>query len=188
MTKRDFFVLVLFVSALIAGIMFVVVSSLEDDIEAIELEREIQIDQMQRIIDRQQQEIDSLKQRELTWENIRHWMEHYDVEHTDIAMRQIFLETGNLASEICKYNNNLFGMRHPAVRETVSLGSSRGHAYYHDWIDSIKDYSLWQKNMYDGREDYYSFLSSVGYAECESYIRKLRYIERNIDINDYNNV
>ena len=180
MTRNDFVVIVFLSAIVISGIIGRFTSTTEDSVGAVELESKIRLDSMQRVIDKQQQEIDSLKQRELTWDNIRYWMDFYGVEHPDIAMGQIFLETGNLSSNICKNNQNLFGMRHPRVRETVSLGSVRGHAYYHDWIDSIKDYSLWQQNMYNGQGDYYSFLSSVGYAECKSYISKLQYIERNV--------
>jgi len=95
---------------------------------------------------------------------------------------QIFLETGNLKSDICINNNNLFGMRYPRVRQTTAIGIRKEHAHYRNFVESIRDYALWQDNMYDGSSDYYAFLDNVGYAECEAYINKLKYIERNVVI------
>jgi hypothetical protein len=66
------------------------------------------------------------------------------VNFPDVAMAQAKLETGHFESAVFKENNNLFGMKHPSVRQTVSLGANRGHAKYKSWQDSVKDYKLWQ--------------------------------------------
>ncbi len=66
------------------------------------------------------------------------------VKFPDVAMAQARLETGHFKSDVFKENNNLFGMKHPSVRQTVSLGANRGHAKYKTWQDSVKDYKLWQ--------------------------------------------
>ena len=66
------------------------------------------------------------------------------VNFPDVALAQAKLETGHFESAVFKENNNLFGMKHPSVRQTVSLGSNRGHAKYKTWQDSVKDYKLWQ--------------------------------------------
>jgi hypothetical protein len=67
-------------------------------------------------------------------------------------------------------------MKEPRVRSTKALGTKRGHAYFTNYIDSIKDYKLWQDNMYDGHHDYYAFLNKVGYAEARHYIAALKSI------------
>ena len=66
------------------------------------------------------------------------------IKYPDIAIAQSLIETGNFTSHIFKDNNNLFGMQHPEKRSTLSLGVKNGHAYYKSWIDSVKDYKLWQ--------------------------------------------
>ena len=128
-------------------------------------------DELRDVADSLSLEIDSLH--ELSWENIEYFMDVYGVQHKDVVLRQVMIETGNLSSKICLENNNLFGMKLPRVRETVALGSKRGHAYYASWIDSVRDYKLWQDAMYRGG-DYYGFLADVGYAEASGYVRALR--------------
>ncbi|NBK22752.1 MAG: hypothetical protein EOM68_12070 [Spirochaetia bacterium] len=93
----------------------------------------------------------------------------------DILMAQARLETGYYTSRIFVESNNLFGMRHPRIRETRSLGSQYGHAYYDHWTDSVDDYILWYtyfENRYDGC--YFAFLNGVGYAEDRQYTKKLK--------------
>jgi len=138
------------------------------------------IDPMQEQLDSLKTEVDSLRLRydqlhELSWENIDYWLEEFEIDHPEIVKQQIALETGMLTSTICAENNNLFGMKEPRVRETTALGTKRGHAYYENYVDSIKDYKLWQDNMYVGG-DYYAFLNRVGYAEATYYITALKSI------------
>jgi len=85
------------------------------------------------------------------------------VEHPEIAYAQAILESGWFTSDIFKENNNLFGMKHPQVRETLSKGVNRGHAVYDTWLDSVKDYALWQK-----------YYQSHGYCiqDYDVYLRK----------------
>jgi uncharacterized FlgJ-related protein len=118
-------------------------------------------------------ELDSLHV--LSWKNIEYWIDTLGIEHKEIVMQQIALETGMLTSNICRENNNLFGMKQARVRETTALGTKRGHAYYSSYIESIKDYKLWQDNMYDGG-DYYVFLDRIGYAENMRYASILKSI------------
>lgn len=67
------------------------------------------------------------------------------VSYPDVALAQARLESAHFKSDIFKDNNNLFGMKHPSVRQTVSKGVNRGHANYNTWQDSVKDYKLWQE-------------------------------------------
>ena len=122
-------------------------------------------------IDSLRSELDSLHS--LTWDNIDYFLQVYNVRHPDIVKRQIELETANLTSVICLENKNLFGMKHPRVRLTTSLGTNRGHAYYNNYIESIKDYALWQQSMYS-EGNYYTFLVNIGYAEASHYTQVLR--------------
>lgn len=139
--------------------------------------------QKQEIIEQRDAEVsksDSLqveldKLHDLSWENVDYWIDTLGIDHPEIVKQQIAIETGMLTSTICKENSNLFGMKEPRVRETTALGTKRGHAYYENYIDSIKDYKLWQDNMYSGG-DYYTFLADVGYAEATHYITALKSI------------
>ena len=127
-------------------------------------------------------EIDSLESElkelhTLSVKNVEYWIDTLKIAHGDIVMRQVWLETGNLGSAICNENNNLFGMKEPRIRETTALGTKRGHAYYKNYIESIKDYKLWQEARGVGDDiDYYHFLASVGYAEAPNYIKTLKSI------------
>jgi len=162
---------------LVISILFAVVAvDQENQISTLNVQKERIIEQM----DEKQSEIDSLQSEldtlhTLSWENIEYWIDTLDIDHPEIVMQQIMLETGLLESDICRENHNLFGMKEPRVRETTALGTKRGHAYYSNYIDSIKDYKLWQDNMYEGG-NYYSFLSNVGYAEATYYILALKQI------------
>lgn len=102
-------------------------------------------------------------------------MDGMGVQHSHIALAQMKLESGYYQSDLAKNNNNYFGMKHPAQRATVSMGSKGGYAYYRNWAYSILDYALWQKRYaYDLTEDEY--LKKIGrvYAEDERYIRKVK--------------
>ena len=55
----------------------------------------------------------------------------------DIVIAQAKLETGHFKSEVFRMNNNLFGMRHPRQRVTLSKGSNLNHAVYDSWQHSL---------------------------------------------------
>lgn len=93
-----------------------------------------------------------------------------------IVLAQAKLETGNYNSFIFKNNNNLFGMRQPLVRVTISLGSKLGYATYNSWRESVLDYALYSTRYIkdiSSEEDYYKFLGDV-YAEDPNYVSKLK--------------
>lgn len=60
---------------------------------------------------------------------------------------QAAFETNNFESKIYLKNNNLFGMRHPKSRETLSLGSKYGYALYSGPEASIADFKLYYKAL-----------------------------------------
>lgn len=79
-----------------------------------------------------------------TPENLGAEMKRIGVKYPDIAIAQSMLETGHFKSGIFLDNNNLFGMKDPKVRPTLSMGENRGHAKFKTWQDSVKDYKMWQ--------------------------------------------
>lgn len=109
-------------------------------------------------------------------QNLQLYLSLYEVPYCDYIIRQAKLETGHFSSAIFQENNNLFGMKSPKVRKTVSTGENRGHATYDHWTDSIRDYILWM-DYYKERgycmQDYLHFLDDISYAEDELYTQKL---------------
>jgi uncharacterized FlgJ-related protein len=104
-----------------------------------------------------------------------------NIKHSDIVFAQSILESGHLESKIFKSNNNLFGMKHPKIRATVSLGSKNGHAYYENWKMSIIDYALWQASFArkKNEKEFYKYLKNV-YAKDSLYIDKIKKIVNGI--------
>jgi hypothetical protein len=76
--------------------------------------------------------------------NLAQELKKQGVMYPDVAMAQSMLETGHFKSGIFLDNNNLFGMKHPRQRQTLSKGPNRGHASFDKWQDSVKDYKMWQ--------------------------------------------
>jgi len=68
-----------------------------------------------------------------------------NVSHPEIAVAQALLESGHFTSDVFKFNNNLFGMRFPRQRRTTAIKENLRHASYKNWVESVKDYKLWQE-------------------------------------------
>ena len=77
---------------------------------------------------------------------------------------QAAYETGNFTSDIFKENNNCFGMKLPAIRQTTAIGENRSHAVYNSIEDSVKDFKIY----YDIRQ--YLF----NYSTIEAYVSALK--------------
>lgn len=103
-------------------------------------------------------------------EGLMEALEYYDVKHPKIVQAQAILETGNFTSEGCLVDNNLFGL----------YDSKRQRYYSFDhWISSVEAYVSMVQYKYKGGSDkppndYYKFLSDIGYAEDPNYINKLK--------------
>jgi len=110
---------------------------------------------------------------EFSPENVMSYIEMYDILHPNAVYKQTLLETGHFKSNVFSRNNNLFGMKHPYSRKTTSLGDSLGYAYYNNYIESIKDYKLYQERYYK-KGDYYEFLRKSGYSEDSLYTNKVK--------------
>ena len=105
-----------------------------------------------------------------------------DIQHPEIVLAQMKIESGNYQSGIAKKNNNYFGMRHPAQRLTVSLGQKSGYARYRNWAYSVIDYGLWQRRYaYNLTEEEYLTKLSNTYAEDPNYVSKVKNIAKNLE-------
>ena len=98
----------------------------------------------------------------LTIENIRQELKKLGVKHSNIVIKQVKLETGNLKHV---RHNNLFGFR-----------GNNGYLKFKTWQDAVKYKKAWQDKKYHGG-DYYHFLMKVGYAKDSTYIKKLKQIK-----------
>jgi len=99
-----------------------------------------------------------------------------------VVTAQMLHETDKLSSNIYEQCNNLFGMKRNSRR--WNCGVCRGHAKYKTKQESLNDYLEWQRKYLpyyekktgkkiETNEDYYKFLSWIGYAEDPFYIKKL---------------
>ena len=86
------------------------------------------------------------------------------VPHANIVLAQARLESGNFKSDFYRKTNNLFGLK-----------NGKKYATYKTWRDSIKDYKERISARYQGGS-YYTFLTSIGYAEEKTYIQKVKKI------------
>lgn len=100
-------------------------------------------------------------------ESLKGALEYYNIHHSDIVYAQAVWETGNFNSQLCKQNNNLFG-----------LYDSKNKCYYKfdHWIDCIIAYKNMIQYKYKEGEDYYSFLTRIGYASDPNYNNHLKNI------------
>jgi len=124
-------------------------------------------------------EIQVTDYQEFTSENLISYILEKEIKHPHIVYAQALVETGWFTSKIFKENNNLFGMREPAKRETTALGTRYKHAYYSCWQESVDDYLLWQqmfkKTPIDTEKDYFKLLHSR-YAEDKKYVSVLKIV------------
>lgn len=110
-------------------------------------------------------------------DSLKKLIKDLNLKHRDIVFAQAKLESGNFQSKLFKENNNLFGMKHPRQRITVSRGSKNGYSDYDTWEDSVLDYAFFQASFMRGlsRQEYFKYLNR-NYAKDSSYIIKLNEI------------
>jgi hypothetical protein len=106
-------------------------------------------------------------------DKLTYWLRFagYSHEMTKILVAQAAHETGNFTSPVFLLNNNFFGMRHPKIRKTLSVGSNLGHAKFNTLQDSVNDFRLWwhefnMPNTYMNITNYVLLLKSKGYFEA----------------------
>ena len=89
-----------------------------------------------------------------------------NIQHADIVVKQVILETGWLKSEFLMSKKNLFGFRH------------KNYIIFKTWKESVDYYKKWQDKYYiDPKEDYYKFLIRIKYAteSYPNYLSKIRF-------------
>ena len=126
--------------------------------------------QLNKLLQENLEDIDNLEtdsienELEFTPEKFGKMVRSVGIVYPDIAIAQSLLETGHFKSKIFNQNNNLFGMKNPSKRNTLSKGTKNGHAYFSSWQDSVKDYKLWQSSMkFDqySRDQYFTKLDTI---------------------------
>jgi flagellum-specific peptidoglycan hydrolase FlgJ len=100
------------------------------------------------------------------------------IAYPDVVLAQAKIETGNFTSKIFRENHNMFGMKLPERRQTTAVGKNRNHAKYTDWIQSVRDYKLWQDQMIHKAPTKRAYLAYLkrNYAEDKNYIKKIKQI------------
>jgi flagellum-specific peptidoglycan hydrolase FlgJ len=113
----------------------------------------------------------------LLQEQIEETIYKMNFKYPHIVLAQAKLESSNFNSTIFKENNNLFGMKQARTRPTTATGTSRSHATYGTWKDSIVDYALYSSTYLSGKteNEYYAYLGR-NYAQDPEYVTKLRQI------------
>ena len=101
-----------------------------------------------------------------------------EIKFPEIVFAQALLESGDFKSDLARNNNNLFGMKKPIKRPTTAEEKTRrGYAVYDHWIESIKDYKLYQDFILGRRKivnqhQYVSYLNRT-YAEINDYSKRV---------------
>lgn len=91
--------------------------------------------------------------------------EYFGLKHSEIVVAQSILETGYYHSDNCVKHNNLFGL----------YNSKRKQYYKFDkWWKSVIAYRDMIQYRLRENEDYYKFLTRIGYAEDPQYIVKVK--------------
>lgn len=108
--------------------------------------------------------------------NLLKEMDKIGIRFKEIVLAQSKIETGHYQSKIFKSNNNLFGMKLARQRQTTAIGEQFNHAKYTNWIESLKDYKLWQDKYckeFKSDDDYLNYLSDI-YAEDKQYVKLIK--------------
>lgn len=105
---------------------------------------------------------------EVNEEVLYNTLKHYGFPNPAVITAQAVLESGNFKSRLCIRHNNLFG-----------LYNSRKKSYFKfdSWISCVFAYKDFILNKYKEGEDYYGFLSRIGYAEDPNYVEKVKKLE-----------
>jgi flagellum-specific peptidoglycan hydrolase FlgJ len=98
-----------------------------------------------------------------TVELVKNEILRLNIKYPEIVLAQSVLETGWFKSRRCLEDHNLFGFR-----------TKKGYKLYESWESSVFSYKTWQIKYYRGEEDYYEFLTNIGYFEDSTYNIKLK--------------
>ena len=99
----------------------------------------------------------------------------YEIAHKEIVLAEAILETGWFSSNLCKNNNNLFGLYDSRKMDFFA---------FDHWIYSVRGYKRSiQYRFKETDKDYYHFLKRIKYASDPDYIPKLKgmFIKHNLN-------
>lgn len=115
---------------------------------------------------------------EFSEENLIKVINDSEIKYKDIFLAQIMKETANYTSDIFINAHNLCGMRLPETRKTLAIGSYKGYAYYETWINSVRDYYLWQLPVVQKHKTKSAFMNYIGrvYAKDSTYLESIKAI------------
>lgn len=105
-------------------------------------------------------------------EGLKEALTYYNIQHSDIVYAQAILETGYFKSVGRLKHNNLFGLYNSKAKR---------YCRFNHWSESVIAYKEWIQRRYKPPEDYYKFLSRIGYASDPTYISKLKQIVKKQD-------
>lgn len=105
-------------------------------------------------------------------EGLKEALRHYDIVCPEIVYAQAVLETGHFKSVGCLRHHNLFGLYD---------NKAKRYCRFNHWSESVVAYREWIQKRYKPPEDYYKFLSRIGYASDPTYISKLKQIVKKQD-------
>lgn len=105
---------------------------------------------------------------EVNEEVLYNTLKHYGFPNPAAITAQAVLESGNFKSRLCIRHNNLFGLYNSRKRSYFKFDS---------WISCVFAYKDFILNKYKEGEDYYGFLSRIGYAEDPNYVEKVKKLE-----------
>jgi uncharacterized FlgJ-related protein len=123
---------------------------------------------------------------QVTYENLYQEITSMGIKFPEIVFAQAVLETGHFNSELFHTANNLFGMKVPKKRKTLSISEEkRGFAVFEDWTFSVKDYLLWQEYVMRNKKienssQYLKLLDKI-YAKNKNYSKSLLKIMGNFN-------
>ena len=123
-------------------------------------------------------EVPSLK------DSIRNEVSKYGFKYPKYILAQIYIESGDLTSNVFKKNNNLFGMKVAKSRLSILNDSTSTSSYckYDHWRYSIIDRALYEATFLHSKKEveYFKCLGTF-YAEDTKYLEKLKSVATNIE-------
>jgi flagellum-specific peptidoglycan hydrolase FlgJ len=118
---------------------------------------------------------------------LKNLLDKSKVKFSHIVLAQAKLESKLFTSPIAVTNKNIFGMKIAATRFTFA---TNGHDYgnyamYESYADCVLDYKAWQMQcayLINDEDHYYELLGRI-YAQDPQYVKKLKILVANNDVN-----
>lgn len=131
--------------------------------------------------------LDELMAAEFSVNNLKELLILLNVDHVEIIIEQMKLETGRFTSPLFLNHNNLTGMHFAVVRDSYAYeftiaDNGRKCSSYRSWQSSVLDLLLrieYYENLGYSLNNYYSFLENTGYCEKDGYADLLRSMVEN---------